>query len=154
VYFNDFYSYDPATNLWTIDITPFPAVSRLRGISISFNNEAYIGAGWRYVTNTSTSTYFSDWLKLTDNTNSVSEFENSHPLISIYPNPVSQNINIILAVHKNHSYRIANALGETILSGIMSDTDNSVDVATLSSGIYCIIIVDGKTIYSKSFIKN
>ncbi|MBK5285580.1 MAG: T9SS type A sorting domain-containing protein, partial [Bacteroidia bacterium] len=154
IYFNDFYSYDPATNLWTIDITSFPALSRQRGISVSVNNEAYIGAGVRYVTSSNTYTYYNDWLKFTDNTTGINEFENTHPLISVYPNPVSQNISINLTDNENHSYRIVNALGETIHSGILDGTDKSIDVSTLSSGVYCIAIASGKMINSKLFIKN
>lgn len=42
--FNDFYSYDPATNVWE-EIAPFPGDARYGAIAFTLGNFAYVGLG-------------------------------------------------------------------------------------------------------------
>ncbi|PKH51149.1 secretion protein [Tenacibaculum sp. Bg11-29] len=70
---------------------------------------------------------------------------------SVYPNPVSNQINIIKPVGlKTVNYGIYNSLGQEVKKG---KTFNSIDVSDLQSSIYTIIFKEYKSAKSIRFIK-
>ena len=78
---------------------------------------------------------------------------NSVSGISIYPNPAKDIVTVISKI-KNGHLTICNLLGKTILSQMITDTQNMVNVNGLASGIYFINILspEGK-MTSKLIIK-
>ena len=71
----------------------------------------------------------------------------------IYPNPVSD----VLIINQSNSnvaqYNIINTTGQTKLSGIVINGNNSIDLCGLSSGIYIVKIADSKQVVTKYIIK-
>jgi CubicO group peptidase (beta-lactamase class C family) len=58
-------------------------------------------------------------------------------IVSLYPNPTSEIINVKTAVNSIGSpYIIYDNMGRTLLSGIINDENTSIEVSNLSGGIY------------------
>ncbi|WP_027380937.1 fibronectin type III domain-containing protein [Chryseobacterium daeguense] len=70
--------------------------------------------------------------------------------ILIYPNPVKSVLNV-KNVSKRANYKIYNAAGQIISSGII--LNNKIDVHTLTNGVYVIDIDDAQGTAQKKFIK-
>ena len=71
----------------------------------------------------------------------------------IYPNPAKNRLTVNSKILNIDSYRISNAIGETVLIG---DYNNSaINIESLSAGSYFIILTDknSKLTYHKKFIK-
>lgn len=70
----------------------------------------------------------------------------------IYPNPVSGNIlNVKLLYDSAVSFRVINMIGQTVLSGELKD--QQINVESLKSGMYFIVINDGEETMTKKFIR-
>ncbi|HWY12267.1 MAG TPA: T9SS type A sorting domain-containing protein [Bacteroidia bacterium] len=78
----------------------------------------------------------------------IKEFDKNE-WIKIYPNPVSNALNIKFDSKHNSSIEIINYLGQTVLKQNYSE---SIDVSKLESGYYILKIIGEKNYYSK-FIK-
>ena len=61
-YFNDFWEWDQATDLWTRK-ADFPGIARSGAVGFSIGNKGYIGTGW---TDTSLSNEFWEWDQATN----------------------------------------------------------------------------------------
>ncbi len=84
----------------------------------------------------------------------VSEFESS--AFSVYPNPTSDKLNVVASGLDLNQYSviISDMLGRQ-LSNSKINSDNAIDVSTLSEGVYNVSILDGnKIVVNKKFIKN
>jgi hypothetical protein len=58
-------------------------------------------------------------------------------IVSLYPNPTSEIINVKTALNSIGSpYIIYDNMGRTLLSGIINDENTSIEVSNLSGGIY------------------
>jgi hypothetical protein len=58
-------------------------------------------------------------------------------ILSLYPNPTSEIINVKTALNSIGSpYIIYDNMGRTLLSGIINDENTSIEVSNLSGGIY------------------
>jgi N-acetylneuraminic acid mutarotase len=146
--FSDFCIYDTASGWSTGPI--LPASPRGRSIAAVANGTAYVGAGFVY---NAGQVYLKDWWQFSTTT-SINDLSNNKNLISIFPNPASQNININFVSNQKTIFKIVNALGETIQSGTLQNTSNTIDISNFSNGIYSIIIFNSSSTQSKSFIKN
>jgi len=71
----------------------------------------------------------------------------------VYPNPVKDDLLYIRANRTDlvSNFEISNLMGQTFLSGVVSN--RSIDVSSLSSGTYLLILNDGKSRVLKKFIK-
>jgi len=76
--------------------------------------------------------------------------------VRIYPNPVHENLNLVILDNFNpneYRYNIKNQLGEIILSGQIKDSNETIDVGKLTSGLYIIEVQGKKGSTSRLFIK-
>ena len=81
----------------------------------------------------------------------LSVVETSDPLLKVYPNPTNGMITIetVCAPSLQQEYRIANLMGQTLMTGRIASKDamhcvSTIDVSNLPSGTY-FIIVNGNT---------
>jgi hypothetical protein len=81
----------------------------------------------------------------------ISYFKND--LISIYPNPVTQNLTIEIGERKPYQLKVLNVLGQIVLQKDVYLPEETLDVANFSNGVYTLEISD-KDIRSRlKFIK-
>ena len=72
--------------------------------------------------------------------------------IKLFPVPVQEELNVLInSSMKNVTYKIFNATGESIRC--QSFNEDKINVADLNSGLYLLLITDGKKIYKDKFIK-
>lgn len=85
---------------------------------------------------------------------SVSDFALEN-LIKIYPNPVSDNLNIELTnINENVDYQIFNTLGQKLVEGnLNSNRINTLNTSQYASGIYFVKLFTGSQSMTKKFIK-
>lgn len=62
--------------------------------------------------------------------------------ISIYPNPVNNELFIDLKQNKKMSYTLTDALGREILKGFLVEKSNRIDVSSLPKSYYQLTVVD------------
>jgi hypothetical protein len=75
-------------------------------------------------------------------------------IVSLYPNPTSEIINVETdAKSIGSSYIIYDNMGKTVLSGIINDATTSIEVSNLSGGIY-LFKVGENSIKTFEVIKN
>jgi hypothetical protein len=73
--------------------------------------------------------------------------------ISIYPNPVSNELNISnIDMSEVKSIKVLNILGKVVVSQLSFDT-NTIDVSTLVQGVYCLVISTERGTKQTKFIK-
>ncbi|HLF51115.1 GEVED domain-containing protein [Flavobacterium sp.] len=70
--------------------------------------------------------------------------------IKLYPNPTSSVLNVS-SVSENATFKVYNLLGQTMMSGKLSN--GSIDVSNINSGNYILEITDNETSVTKRFIK-
>ncbi|MCD4771951.1 MAG: T9SS type A sorting domain-containing protein [Bacteroidales bacterium] len=90
-----------------------------------------------------------------NNSFGVEELQAPQMEFEIYPNP-SNNFIIVKTTNnqKNLKYSIYNILGETLMSGIIKNTNQAqINLEKLNNGIYFIRISDGKTFATRKIIK-
>ncbi len=80
---------------------------------------------------------------------STAAVQNKVKLI-IYPNPVTEAINISPAINKSANFEIRNFLGQLIKQGTVI---NTIDVNSLKSGAYFLRIITDNKVLSSRFIK-
>ena len=85
---------------------------------------------------------------MVDTTLSTLDPKNEMRDIVIYPNPTLTTLTI--NGNKNYDLKIFNTLGQVLLQ--INDT-NTIDVRSLSDGVYLINITDGIKSLTKRFIK-
>jgi hypothetical protein len=74
--------------------------------------------------------------------------------IKLYPNPVSDKLNIqVVNVDEVNSIQIFNSLGQLVQT-IFNSSEAAVDVNNFQLGVYFIKIDTQKGIYSSKFVKN
>jgi hypothetical protein len=71
----------------------------------------------------------------------------------IYPNPVKDKVSFELGTTKSAEYKIINIAGQVILSGTFNDGSASVDLSSLSSGNYTVVISSDSITQTKKIIK-
>jgi bacillolysin len=78
--------------------------------------------------------------------------ENSIYDVKMYPNPVSEFLNVKTLDNRAASYRVINYLGQQVDAGKLSE--NTVNVSKLGAGVYLFEVNDGQKTITKKFIKN
>ncbi|WP_417939039.1 M4 family metallopeptidase [Flavobacterium sp. RS13.1] len=81
----------------------------------------------------------------------VSDAGKTNSDMTLYPNPVDNELHIALSGQKGSEFTITNALGQLVSSGQFSE--GSIDVSKLSAGIYFIELNIGQKRVIKKFIK-
>ncbi len=110
----------------------------------SFDAYGRFGVSW--TGGGSNATRLSNWL---DPTNSGVTTMESYPsstasvadllseLVTIYPNPTNTNLTINLNTNlDSFNYKLINTLGQTVLQGDLLQNENTLNVSTLTEGIY------------------
>jgi predicted small secreted protein len=85
-------------------------------------------------------------------TTSLGVNDNEKNNFVLYPNPATSVLNIKGEFDANENITIYNMLGQVVLNKAVTSNEESIDIATLSSGIYTITFNSAKV--SKKFIKN
>ena len=73
--------------------------------------------------------------------------------ISIYPNPTATNIQL-KGINSETNYTIYSMDGKLVLSGVVSQSANTIDVSSLENGKYTILMQNEGTSLINSFVKN
>ncbi len=135
VYHTDFYSYDPTSNSWSLVTTSFPGASRQSSMTVSYNNKAYIGAGWSFIGGNNS--YFRDWYEFESNTpNAVRDYELDKNLF--YPNPASEEMHLsnqYVDRIKDKRVQVFDISGRKILETKLNEK-SVVNISSLESGNY------------------
>lgn len=135
VYHNDFYGYDPASNSWSLVPTTFPGTSRQSAMAVSYNNKAYIGAGWSFLGGTNS--YFSDWYEFESSApNAVSHLELDKLLF--YPNPATDKMYLTDRYTnklKDKNVTVLDISGKTVVATTLNK-QNVLDISSLKPGNY------------------
>ena len=79
----------------------------------------------------------------------VSEIESENE-IEVYPNPAGDEININLSEKNNFHVEILNTLGEILL---VKENKNTIDVSSLSQGMYFLRLINTDKFYLQKFVK-
>ncbi len=75
-----------------------------------------------------------------------------HQSLVVYPNPATQSIALqVSGLTPAATYQIMDITGRRLLSG---NAHESVSIAHLQSGVYFVVVTDGKQSYANKFIKN
>lgn len=82
--------------------------------------------------------------------NSIAETNND--VVSIYPNPVSDIININTTSIEKYSVEIFNMLGEKILSSANSSHHSQLNIENLETGLYFILVKTKNEIVTQKII--
>jgi len=90
--------------------------------------------------------YYIDNFVFAMNTTSIAENNNS---VSVYPNPATDAITI--EGQANSRFEIFNAAGQTLVSGMLSNNTESIDISNLNQGQYFVRCI-GNDVLVKSFI--
>lgn len=110
-------------------------------ISVIINPSLATGYGSDY--NSTTQTGFSSYLTLDklslENASGINE--NERPRISVYPNPVAEDL-YIKSDGKEYSLSLLNTLGEMVQRQLINKEESKLDVSRLGAGIYILSMTD------------
>jgi len=84
------------------------------------------------------------------NGTSINETNSKTKAISIFPNPATTEINIVLPANDNTQIEISNAMGQVI---IKDQNKNTIDISNLTNGLYFISVKQGQQSYTQKLIK-
>lgn len=62
--------------------------------------------------------------------------------VVVYPNPVSEVLNVVKFGESDVSYELVSSVGQVCMSGVLSDERSALDVSALSRGMYILIMRD------------
>lgn len=79
------------------------------------------------------------------------QFGFSDTAFSVYPSPAKDILNVSLSTNGNNTFRIINALGQTVKKGKL--TSRPIQISDLRIGVYVIEISDGEESLLKKFVK-
>lgn len=77
----------------------------------------------------------------------------SKTTISIYPNPVSDNLYFTNSTGNNLKYKLFNLRGEMVMNGDFKQGVNSISLNAIAAGTYILSYGDGKKVASEKIIK-
>lgn len=74
--------------------------------------------------------------------------------ILLYPNPATSELLVKLnSDHRNMHYKMVDAYGRTVLHGTLDSNSNRININSINSGVYYLMILNSERTISKSFIK-
>ena len=71
----------------------------------------------------------------------------------MYPNP-STNSTLFFSVQQDAKISVYNILGKLVLKKAISQTKNSIDISSLTSGVYLVKVHLGNQFITKKLLKN
>jgi ligand-binding sensor domain-containing protein len=84
-------------------------------------------------------------------TTSVDAIPEDIPQLSIFPNPATQYIQVETSLKNIETAQIVNSMGQTILN--LSPNQKTIDISTLPSGIYWVMLKSKKITQNQEFVK-
>ncbi len=81
------------------------------------------------------------------------ETSDADDVIYVYPNPVTDILNVKISGSKTVQLDIVNYAGKRVLSQDIKEASAVVDLSNLSSGIYILKVTDGQQVQTKKIIK-
>jgi len=120
------------------------------GLGLAITNWPLGVAGqWNDVMESNTLYYIIEYFGIPT---SINEREASE--FSIYPNPVEDAVTLkARAFTEPLTYRIVDALGKVVLTGLLQREETRIDVSTLTPGIY-ILLAEGAGTHAYRLVKN
>ena len=142
VFTTTFYKYNATANTWTASPYNWTAAGRLWSVAGVINNKVYVGAGYKYQ---SGEFAYKDLFELAFTPNGVNDLPKVNPHL-FYPNP-EKNI-LFMNTNKNEStVEIYTLTGQLIFS--KEEAGTSIDIKSLASGEYVIVIKNDEGIYKE-----
>jgi hypothetical protein len=84
---------------------------------------------------------------------SVSDLASNKNDITIYPNPCSESLNLVVTGQMYKTAQVLNLSGQTMIQQTINSEHCSIDTSPLKSGMY-LLVVKGDEIFTQKFIKN
>ncbi len=146
----DFFEYNPATDTWQ-QVNDFPGAGRENSMSFVIGSHAFLIAG------TSGINYNDCWEFNPALVTDVSDLQNAEDVVSVYPNPATEKININLenenGVFYYHIYTIS---GQIATEGVLHPENGVAEIPVnyLSAGQYSLILTSGTKIMHSTFVRN
>ena len=85
---------------------------------------------------------------------SVEEFSEVHNILSVYPNPASSEVTLVLERFvSNASVIVYNQLGQVMLTQDMETLTTGVSVQHLPKGVYFVQVKGNEEVFSRKLIK-
>lgn len=84
-------------------------------------------------------------------TTSIDAIPQDTPSLFVFPNPATQYIQIETSLKNIETAQIVNSMGQTMLH--LSPSQKTIDISTLTSGIYWALLKNKKTTKNQAFIK-
>lgn len=66
--------------------------------------------------------------------------QNAAITIALYPNPSNGDVNYVILKDAEYHYTITDVTGKILLTGILKDTINTINLANFGKGVYLIIV--------------
>lgn len=73
--------------------------------------------------------------------------------IQLYPNPATDNINIISSIRQNLTMQVYNAVGQCVMQIELNNLTNNIDISSLTKGIYILKFMNPMGTLEKKLIK-
>lgn len=136
----------------TVNKTSLSKYRRLRDLCISPDGRIYISTS--NSPSSGTGSKIDRIIELYDPSyNGISKYEKE--AVTIFPNPAKDEMTIKLKADLGLvSYRLLNIYGQVIMSGVLREVNNTIDVKALPAGQYNVLLQDaGKLNMNKVFLK-
>jgi hypothetical protein len=132
----------PAANNWITKTIALPASVATAGVRIKF----------KYTSGTFTNNFYLDDINFTGIL-STNELTNAEKIISVIPNPTSENGTIkLLNIETNTAITITNIVGKIVLETNVNP-NQEININHLSNGLYFVIAQSKKGLQTTKFIK-
>jgi hypothetical protein len=153
--YTDMFSYDPSTDNWS-NVPSLPAQGRAWATAGVIGDTAYIGNGAYF--KGGNILYLNDWWGFSSTfTASVSNKSSIADRITCYPLPASSFVRISgIESGKEYSVRVLDAAGRNIKTEVLASTTGSdplLNISSIATGSYELLISNGTTFYTPPFIK-
>jgi hypothetical protein len=75
--------------------------------------------------------------------------------VTFYPNPAGNNLKVLLNIPGNNvQYRVYNVMGQELLSGkLNAEYVNTIDISSITSGMYVLVVNSDAKEFTSKFIK-
>lgn len=87
----------------------------------------------------------------------IKEQEESQAALTVYPNPVINELNIVIPKNKDMNLEVFSVAGQLVMKKTITNTEainkHSIDISKLSQGLYSGTLSDGKSVQNFKFIK-
>jgi hypothetical protein len=83
------------------------------------------------------------------------EFTNNDNSLMIFPNPVNDILNIRLSETYTESatWEIVSVTGQTIMNGTLNSSNAIIDISSIKTGMYILVVKDNEQNYFRKFNK-